>query len=196
MEPPFWHGDLIDRKVNLSHFTNYLLIFILQNTLTNHSIPSASVFLACLFVCLCATILILKLMNFLEILLSKRKKKLKKNSKCHTLCISYIRKLYIYFLHKTWIHRKIILLYYKVQTILQMQHLKKLQLHKKILSTREKSTCVRRQAYLYLITSILFEQLKAGGFLFAISWSFIYIIVLFHNPSVLDRPCFKKMLFL
>lgn len=68
MEPPFWHGDLIDRKVNLSHFTNYLLIFILQNTLTNHSIPSASVFLACLFVCLCATILILKLMNLLEIL--------------------------------------------------------------------------------------------------------------------------------
>lgn len=66
MEPPFWHGDLIDRKVNLSHFTNYLLI--LQNTLTNHSIPSASVFLACLFVCLCATILILKLMNLLEIL--------------------------------------------------------------------------------------------------------------------------------
>lgn len=68
MEPPFWHGDLIDRQVNLSHFTNYLLIFILQNTLTNHSISGASVFPACLFVCLCATILILKLMNLLEIL--------------------------------------------------------------------------------------------------------------------------------
>lgn len=77
------------------------------------------------------------------------------------LCISYIRKLYIYIFSRNLNFKGIILLYRKVQT--PNGTLKKLKLPKKVLSTRETTTCVRRQAYLYLITSILFEQLMAGG---------------------------------